>query len=178
MLYHKILETDQIRLRALEPKDVELLYTWENNTDIWLVSSTIAPFSKDVLQKYIENSHFDIYTTRQLRLMIETANKEAKTVGTIDLYDFDPHNRRAGIGVFVSQEYAKNGYARESIECIKNYTKEVLFLKQIYAEISKTNTSSLSLFKKAGFVVNGERVDWIRTPEGFENQYILQCIFE
>jgi len=71
MIYHKILETTDIRLRALEPEDIDLLYTWENNTDVWIISSTIAPFSRNILHKYIENSHLDIYTVKQLRLMID-----------------------------------------------------------------------------------------------------------
>lgn len=177
MIYHEVLETEYIRLRALEPEDVDLLYAWENNTDIWLMSSTIVPFSKDVLQKYIENNQYDIYAMCQLRLMIDVKEEGSATVGSIDLYDFDPNNRRAGVGVFVAPEYSKNGYAAKALECIKNYTRDVLFLRQIYAEISQSNTPSLSLFKNAGFVINGEKIDWIRTPEGFENQYILQFLF-
>lgn len=35
-----------IRLRALEPEDLELLYSWENNLSYWVISNTITPFSK------------------------------------------------------------------------------------------------------------------------------------
>ena len=177
MIYHEVLETEQIRLRAIEPEDIEVLYDWENNTDIWLMSSTIAPISKDVLRKYIENNQYDIYAIRQLRLMIDAKDLDFETVGAIDLYDFDPNNRRAGVGVFVAPKYSKNGYAAKALGCIKNYTRDVLFLRQIYAEISQSNTPSLSLFKNAGFVISGEKIDWIRTPEGFENQYVLQFLF-
>ena len=38
-----------IILRALEPEDVELLYTWENDHLIWQVSNTLIPFSRGAM---------------------------------------------------------------------------------------------------------------------------------
>ena len=40
----QILENNTIRLRALEPTDLQLLYKWENDSSIWEVSHTIKPF--------------------------------------------------------------------------------------------------------------------------------------
>jgi len=176
MIYHDILETESIRLRALEPSDIELLYAWENDSDIWLVSATIAPFSKDILTRYVENSFQDIYTNKQLRFMIECKISNT-TVGSIDLYDFDPHNLRVGIGIFVHPNYLKKGYASQALDVIKNYTSQVLHLNQIYAEITEFNTASLALFKNAGFELNGVKKDWVRTPEGFANEFLLQYLF-
>ena len=51
----------EIKLRALEPEDLELLYEWENNESYWTISSTISPFSKYTLKRYLENSHKNIY---------------------------------------------------------------------------------------------------------------------
>jgi diamine N-acetyltransferase len=177
MIYHKILETTDIRLRALEPEDIDLLYTWENNTDVWIISSTIVPFSRNILHKYIENSHLDIYTVKQLRLMIDCLHTHT-TVGAIDLYDFDPHNKRAGVGIYISPEYAHKGYGEKSLKCLLNYCKDVLFLHQVYCEITEINKPSLALFTKVGFKENGTKKEWIQTPDGYIDEYILQYIFE
>ena len=93
------LKGKQIYLRALEQKDLNFLYELENNTEVWEVSGTITPFSKDVLQLYLDNAHRDIYDVKQLRLVICT--NEHKSVGLIDVFDFDPNHRRAGIGIIV-----------------------------------------------------------------------------
>ena len=37
---------NEIRLRAPEPEDLELLYEWENNQDYWIISNTTTPFSR------------------------------------------------------------------------------------------------------------------------------------
>ena len=84
-----LLKNHIIKLRALEPEDIDILYRWENDTDVWKVSNTIAPFSKYILRQFIENQKYDIYETKQLRLIIEALETQ-KPVGTIDLFDIDP----------------------------------------------------------------------------------------
>lgn len=89
---------ENIHLRALEPEDVDVLYKWENNREIWHVSNTQTPFSRYVLEQFLVNAHEDIYTNKQLRLII-SPNESDIPVGAIDLFDFDPYHLRAGIGI-------------------------------------------------------------------------------
>ena len=89
----KYLENNEVSLRAIETGDIELLYGWENDEETWEVSHTLVPFSKYILALYIKNSDKDIYETKQLRLMIDSP--KGKTVGAIDLFDYDPYNSRA-----------------------------------------------------------------------------------
>ena len=96
-----MLKGKHIKLRALEPSDLETLYNWENNTQIWKVSHTMTPFSKHVLTQYLANAHQDIYTSKQLRLMIQ---KDEKDIGTIELFDFEPTHLRAGVGIWIADE--------------------------------------------------------------------------
>ena len=81
-----MLESDIVRLRALEPDDVDILYKWENDTNVWKVSNTVAPFSRHILRQFIDSQKYDIFETRQLRLIIEAIDT-GKAVGTIDLFD-------------------------------------------------------------------------------------------
>ncbi|MFW5851322.1 MAG: GNAT family N-acetyltransferase [Bacteroidota bacterium] len=175
MIYHHVLETDKIKLRALEPQDIDILYNWENDLDVWLVSSTVTPFSRDILQKYIAAAHLDIYSVKQLRLIVEVKDSTFP-VGMVDLFDFDPHNKRCGIGVFIASEYQNKGYAQQSIACVKKYVRDVLFLNQLYAEISQINLPSLHLFSKLNFVHTGTKKAWVLTPEGYIDQLFFQCL--
>ena len=96
-MMNNILETGAIRLRALEPEDIDVLYKWENDTRIWKMSNTVAPFSKYVLRRFVEDQKYDIYETKQLRMIIES-RADGRAVGAIDLFEIDPTNRRAGGG--------------------------------------------------------------------------------
>ena len=176
MNYQEYLKTEQFTLRAVEKKDLDALYVWENSVDIWEVSETIAPFSYDILRKYIENSHLDIYAARQLRLMIDIHTPTKQTIGTVDLYDFNPHHKRAGVGIFLDKEFRGKGYALGVLDCIVSYARDILLLNQLYAEISAYNTTSIHVFTKCGFLICGTRKEWLQTKKGYVDQHILQII--
>ena len=95
-----ILTGKTISLRALEPEDLELLYRWENDPSVWLLSGTLAPFSRYVLKQYLENAGKDIYELKQLRLIIQS-NETDRALGAVDLFEFDPYHRRAGTGILI-----------------------------------------------------------------------------
>jgi diamine N-acetyltransferase len=166
----------EILLRALEPEDLELLYSWENNASYWIISSTVVPFSKYTLKRYLENSHKDIYQTGQLRLMIDHI-ADNSTIGTIDIFDFDPFHKRAGVGILIANEkYRRKGFATMALKCLIDYCFSTLLLHQLYCNILANNCESMDLFKKAGFVQSAIKKDWIKTSEGHMDEYLFQLI--
>ncbi|MCD4731440.1 MAG: GNAT family N-acetyltransferase [Bacteroidales bacterium] len=172
-----MLEGKKLKLRALEPSDIDLLYEWENNEKLWYLSNTITPFSRFTLEQYILNSHQDIYTTKQLRLMIDKKNSNQNvTIGSIDLFDFDPSNKRAGIGILISDNERNKGYASEALELLISYCFSTLQLHQIYCNISADNQVSLQLFKKHNFSSVGLKKEWIFVNNKWVDEFILQLI--
>ena len=160
-------------MRALEPEDIDLLYEWENSEELWTISNTLAPFSKHTLALYIRNSDKDIYESRQLRMMIETP--DGKTVGAIDLFDFDPFHLRVGIGILVHRpEDRSKGVATAALNLMIRYCIEKLGLHQIYANILTDNEVSMKLFLKAGFIVTGTKKEWVRDGEMWKDEFLLQ----
>jgi len=172
----QILENKRIQLRSLEPEDLEILYQWENDTSNWQLSNTVNPFSNFTLKKYIEQAHLDIFEAKQLRLVIQKkADKLA--IGAIDLFDFDPVNLRAGVGILIGNpEDRYQGYATEALQCLKNYAFGTLMLKQLYCNICEDNKESLTLFIKQGYVITGQKKDWIRKGDQWISEYLLQLI--
>jgi diamine N-acetyltransferase len=174
---------NQILLRAIEARDIDALYAWENDTDHWRVSNSQTPFSRDILTRYIETAHLDIYSVKQLRLIImEHPNDSAslkvpKTVGCIDLFDFDPNHLRAGIGILIADKHdRKKGHASEALTLLINYCFEFLNLHQLYCNIAVDNEPSILLFKKHGFEITGVKKDWIREGSSFKDELLLQLL--
>jgi len=169
------LEYGKIRFRALEPEDIDLLYEWENDAEIWEISNTYEPFSKFILAKYIRESNRDIYESKQMRLVIETT--DGAPVGAIDLFDFDPFHFRAGVGILIHDEKdRKLGYASDALELLCQYAANYLRLHQLFANISEDNLASIHLFKKAGFELAGTKKDWRRTLSGWKSELMFQKI--
>lgn len=163
------------RLRALEIEDIEAMYGWENDTEVWRVSGSVAPFSRNVLRRLIDEQQFDIYATRQMRLVIECATS-GKAVGAVDLFEFDPHHRRAGVGIIVAPPYRRQGYALDALLTLERYAKEVLMLHQLWCSAGADNKASLSLFAKAGYAECGRRREWILSTDGATDEVLMQKI--
>lgn len=165
-----------ITLRALEPEDLDFLYRLENDPAIWEISGTLTPYSRKVLRQYLEVAHRDIYEVKQLRLAI-VGNNTDTCLGLIDLFDFDPRNMRAGVGIVISGEADRNkGYGSQALGLLCAYAFGVLGLRQLFAGVGADNTPSLSLFRGQGFEQTGLRRDWIRTATGFQDEVFMQKI--
>ena len=170
----------QLILRAVEPEDIDLLYKWENDRSVWRVSNTLAPFSRYLLERYIESDPGDVHSHKQLRMMIDILDfgRQVRTVGAVDLFDYDAVHQRAGIGIFVASDDRRKGHAHGAIAQMMNYSRNVLYLHQLFCNIPANNTASIRLFKKVGFKVIGTKKDWLRTDNiHWEDELMLQYIF-
>ena len=139
-----------IELRAVEPTDVDLLYAWENDESLWHLSNTLTPFSRFDIEQYVLNAGQDIFAAKQLRLMIVISDK---AIGSIDLFDFEPAHKRAGVGIMVVKNERNKGYASEALHVLVEYCFNVLHLHQLFCNISADNQASISLFSKEGFEI-------------------------
>ena len=161
-----------INFRAMEPEDLDLLYTIENDTKLWNIGVTSVPYSRYTLYEYIANSKNDIYTDREVRMMIENGNKEV--VGIVDLINFDPKHMRAEIGIVIENKFRNRGLAQATISKIKEYSAQILHLHQIYAYVNKDNAQSLRLFEKCGFIRSTELKDWLFDGKNYHDAVLLQ----
>jgi diamine N-acetyltransferase len=167
------LKGEHIRLRALETEDLDFLYELENNTGTWEISGTITPYSRNVLKRYLDNAHRDIYEVKQLRLCI--CDTSDRAIGLIDLFDFDPKNRRAGVGIIVLEEKERNkGVGAEAIRLLTGYAFSTLDLRQVYVNVIEGNPASLHLFEKMGFKKVGVKKDWIFSEGNYKDEILLQ----
>lgn len=171
------LKGTHINLRALEPEDLNFLFQIENNESFWEVSHTQAPFSKFILKKYLENAHLDIYEAKQVRLIIEDKNS-LSTIGMIDLFDFNPQHKRAGIGILVHPDYQQKGFASQALQLLIKYSFTHLQVHQLYANITADNKNSIQLFTKYNFKQIGVKKDWILNHKTYKDEILFQLIHE
>lgn len=165
-----------IYLRALEPEDLEFIYRLENNEAIWEVSNTQTPYSRFLIRQYLENSHQDIYEAKQLRLAI-CKKGTFEAIGLIDLFDFDPVNQRAGVGIIIQDTIERNkGIGSEALGLLIDYTFNKLQLHQLYANIDSGNVASVSLFTNFGFQLIGQKKDWIKRNNNYHDEGLYQLI--
>jgi diamine N-acetyltransferase len=173
-----LLKGHQVLLRGPEPKDIDFIYRLENDPLIWHYGNTLIPYSRHQIEQYVLSTQHDIYTERQVRLMIETIGEvtERKLVGAIDLFDFEPHHQRAGVGILIMEDERRHGYASESLEMLIAYSFKVLQLHQLFCNITADNLPSIQLFEKAGFKQCGTKIDWRLQGNEWMNELTFQLI--
>lgn len=170
------LQGDHIKLRALEPDDVDHVHRIENDEKLWHLSDTVTPYSVQSIKEYVDNAHRDIYEVKQLRLVICDATTD-KFIGFIDLFDFDPLNLRAGIGIVIeSKDNRGQGYGKEALQLLLKYCKKHLQMHQLYANIGADNMNSIKLFEKLEFKCIGTKKDWRRSGREFKDELLYQHI--
>ncbi len=135
-----------INIRDLEEKDVDFLYSIENNENLWKYGSERIVFSKLLLLEYIKNSKLGVEINRQIKFIIDLKDCP---IGIIDIYDY--HKDSASIGIFIIDEYRNKGYGKESLELLKCYCKTKLMIKKLFCCIDIHNLNSVKLFMSTGF---------------------------
>lgn len=164
-----------IFLRAMEPEDIDILYRYENDPEVWHVSNTYIPFSRHFLSRFIESSQNDIFVDKQLRLMI-IQNKTNRCIGTLDFFDFDPMHLRAGIGILIEQSHRGKGFAYEAVMLSADYAFNFLNLHQLFVHVTDDNSKSIKLFEKAGFLRTGIKKDWLCIMNTWKDVYFMQLL--
>ena len=170
------LKGKNIYIRALEPNDLEFVYAMENDQSIWEVSNTQTPYSRFLVKQYLENAQQDIYEAKQLRLAI-CQDQDFPALGLIDLFDFDPKNNRAGIGIVIQgNENRKQNIGSEALELLIRYSFRHLNLHQLYSNIGTENEASIALFTKFGFQKIGTKKDWTLVDGIYKDEAVFQLI--
>ena len=153
-----------IKLRKIEPNDLPYLYQCENDAASWADGANHNPLSQQDLRDYIASTTGDIYRDGQLRLIIEIKNQKSKisntTAGCLDLFDFDPRNRRAAIGMYIAPEARGNGVGRQALEQLEQYAFGHLNLRVLYAVIATSNAPCSALFRSAGYTPSSPLTAW------------------
>ena len=169
------LKGKHIYLRALEPEDLDFVFSIENDENFWEVSNTQTPYSRFLIKQYLEHSHKDIYEVKQLRLVI--SSNDNKILGLIDIFDFDFKNSRAGIGILIKETIDRQkGFGNEALKLVIDYCDAYLGLHQLFCNISEDNSDSLKLFASQGFETIGLKKDWNNVNGSYKNEYLLQRI--
>ena len=163
-----------ISLRKIEPTDLPFLYQWENDASAWADGANHNPLSQQDLRDYISSTTGDIYKDGQLRLVIQSVSEavctlsaqrsvsqqDGLTIGCVDLFDFDPRNRRAALGMYIAPEHRGNGVGREALAQIEAYAFDFLHLRCLYAVIAQNNAACSAIFEHAGYIPSSPLKNW------------------
>ena len=162
-----------VRLRAMEPSDVDFLFLWENDPATWEASDRKWPVSQDDINRFVRSSDLDIWQSRQMRFMVQTLD-DARTVGCADIFDFDPLNQHCAFGIYIWTAERRRHFASEAIRLLERFAFETLGVASVVVTIDSLNEPSLLMFKSLGYSQAGLLKSYLRHGRDFSDQLILQ----
>ena len=169
-----LLEDGVIRIRPLEPEDVEFMWEVESDSTQWIENSMLAPYSKEKVREYALSYNADPFSSGQLRLIVDSIeNQNVRSIGIIDLYDISAQHRRAFIGIYIIKSCRNNGYGRRAVSLIETYSYKLLNLFQLGAKVSEHNSASIQLFRSSGYSFRGCIPDWLISG----NEMYGMCVY-
>lgn len=172
-----MIANERIELRAPERDDVESIFMAENDRDKYESSpSPQAPVSHLQVWEYVNSYAADPFGQGELRLMI-VDRPSGRTVGIIDLTQVDGRARRAAVGIYIFENFRRQGYAAAAVELMCAYAADTLDLHQLWAMVAVDNRPSVALFDKCAFKSAGRLRSWVRSGRQYRDVLVFQRLF-
>lgn len=171
----------QVYLRPLEPEDLSLLYTIENDMEIWDSSNTNGPYSRYALKQYIASAK-PICESGEIRMVADLtpplAEKETyQPIGLVDLTNYTAFDARAEVSIALIKKYRHKGLGIQALKKIENYATKWLRIHLLYAHIVESNTISLRMFEKAGYKQVATLPQWHYRNGQYDNICVVAKTF-
>lgn len=138
-----------VRLRPVEPADVELIHSWYVDADTARLAGE-RPRSLAARQRRFESDPSG-HGTYHYAFMIERLDDE-RPVGRIDLFEIDHVNGSASFGITVATAERGKGHGRDAIEILLRFGFEELRLERIWLDTDSENAVAQGLYASLGFV--------------------------
>ena len=170
------IETKRLILRNLKVGDVTEEYVnWLNDPDINRYIST----ANSMQTNYSCIAYVESFEGRNDVALVGIFLKDENIhIGNLSLFPpIDWHNKKASVGITIGRkEYLGMGYATEGLNAIKEYCFNSLKLHHLWAGVNTDNITSIKLFLRCGFKIDG-RLRGLRNNDGeFQYGYTLSVI--
>jgi RimJ/RimL family protein N-acetyltransferase len=157
-----VLRGAKVTLRAVEREDLRRL--WELRNDERTEVLAFGP------PKPRSMAEMDVWFDRMLadtNSYVFVIDAEGATVGTCNLRDVDPVNRRAEIGISLAADQTGKGYGSDAIRVLLDYAFRHLNLHKVSLDTLASNEPALRAYRACGFVEEGR----LREHDWFEGRY-------
>ena len=147
------LEGKLVRLRALEPSDLENAYKWINDGEVTQYLMARYPYSRVDEEKWLADvSHGNSFS--DLRLAIE--KKDGLHIGICGLHRGRPEDRNAELGIMIGDKsFWSNGYGTDAMLTLLGFGFQQMNLHKIGLGVFDSNPRAQACYRKCGFVEEG-----------------------
>ena len=166
----------RVYLRALEPEDYKISINWRKDDQIWdMLGGTKYYVSEAYEKKWVEDT---IFSSKDIKLAICLVDDQ-RYIGNVYMTDIDLINRSCQSHVLIGEKDCwGKGLAKEALQMAIDFMINDRGIHRIEAFILESNTQSIKMHEKCGYVIEGLRRNAIFKNGKFHNQYILAYLID
>jgi len=160
-----------VKLRPLEREDLRFVHQLDNN------ASVMRYWFEEPYEAFVELSDLydkHIHDQSERRFVVECDGDKA---GLVELVEINHVHRRAEFQIIISPEHQGKGLASRAAKLAMDYGFTVLNLYKLYLIVDKENVKAIHIYRKLGFMVEGELVHEFFINGEYRNT-IRMCIFQ
>jgi UDP-4-amino-4,6-dideoxy-N-acetyl-beta-L-altrosamine N-acetyltransferase len=160
-----------IKLTPLEESDIDLLYIWQNTSNLRdLTMAFRFPIQKETVKNWIVNHR----EQNGKSSVIFAIRQEGSLVGTVQLNNINHYHRKATLGIYIGELQKRNsGLGFVSSALIIDYAFNGLDMRKIGLEVLWINQNAIALYEKLGFRKEGVKVN----DYFLDGRYLDVCIY-
>ena len=158
----------RISLVPMEEGDVALVAGWINDERIGFFNGARFPVSLAEQTAWYRGVTGD--RTKQKLLVVGPAGEK---VGMVSLFGIDARNQNAEVGVYVSPDHQRQGYAAAALRLVLRFAFRELNLHRVHCAILGFNEASIRLFEGVGFREEGRRREHVYADGRFVDVVLL-----
>lgn len=165
----------QIRLRELEPTDLERLNQWRNSPEIIdCLGNNFIYISQTVdsawYEQYLKQRH------HQVRLAIIATDSD-DYIGNVNLTNIHQINRSAEFSILIGDtRYWSKGIGTLATQEMLRHGFEDLNLNRIELTVLKENQKAIRLYEKCGFQIEGCQRSAIFKNGGYQDVLMMALL--
>jgi RimJ/RimL family protein N-acetyltransferase len=149
-----MIEGRLVRLRTLEPADLERAYAWVNDREVTQYLMLRYPMSRAQEAKYLTETSAQGNSFADVRLAIET--KEGVHIGMCGLHRARPEDRGAELGIMIGDRaFWSNGYGTDTVQTMLRFAFEQINMHKVALGVFEFNERAMACYRKCGFVDEG-----------------------
>ncbi len=146
------IETERLRMRKYEDKDVADIMEYSSDADFWLARNLDWSVSEEGVKEYWEAQRdVDPSTDPQWFSLVVELKAERKVIGHVGIGFIKTREQRQGtIGWVLGRKYQRQGLATEAIRALVTTGFDQLGLHRISARTGRDNKRSWLLMERLG----------------------------
>jgi RimJ/RimL family protein N-acetyltransferase len=148
------LDAPRVRLRWLTASDVDGVFAVFSDPRMMRYWSTPAMTERAEADALIRRIHEHFGSKFGFQWGVERKS-DGQLLGTCTLFHIDAKNLRAELGYCLASAYWSQGYMREALTALLDFSFASLRLRRLEADVDPRNENSLRILDKLGFTREG-----------------------